>query len=234
MNNLSSELLENITSFLDKRSISKFVSCDTSTNSIKFETAYFDYDDAMLYSDIDKHKIKHIIKCDDTEGLLKFTHLSYLSFVDFFDERIEVGKLPHTLKTLKFGIGFSNCRRSIKKGDLPDGIKKLVFGDNFENGRLPLEKGVLPENLQILKFGEMFDNGYTQIEGTLPKNIKKLRFGTWFVNGNQPIKKGDFPEMLESITFGELFDNGGFILHKQDLSDNILYATFGCEYIRYE
>jgi hypothetical protein len=160
--------------------------------------------------------------------IMRMLSIDEMAMDENFDQPIGPGVLPKSLKSLTFGIDFSQpigsylrafggrFNQAIIPGVLPKSLKSLNLGWEFN---LPIGPGVLPESLESLTFGADFNKPI--ILGVLPKSLKSMTFGQSF---NHPIGVGVLPESLESLIFGADFNKP---IKLGVLPESLKILTFG-------
>jgi hypothetical protein len=177
-------------------------------------------------------KIKHLfvdISSDLHFFPQLFPKLESIRFRDFFDQMIEPGKLPRTLKKIIFGYYFN---QTIEPGVLPENLEELIFGSYYDQS---FEKDVLPNKLLRLEF----EDNFSQWIEELPKNLTKLKIGIWSGDlsllenlsdlelgsyYNEYIPKGELPRSLKRLKFGDYFN---LEIQKGVLPDGLTNLVFG-------
>lgn len=121
-------------------------------------------------------------------------NLCILDLGRFFNQPLEEGVLPQSLKILRLGC----FNKGFEKGVLPTHLHTLDF--LFGNAA-PLREGVLPPHLCVLKLGWWFDAHLSR--GVLPASLKTLNLGACF---NKPLEAGVLPETLQTLVFSREFN----------------------------
>ncbi len=119
--------------------------------------------------------------------------LEILEFAMNFNQPINPGVLPRSLKKLEFSSQ-SQFKQPIQPGWLPEGIEELsIYSLKFQ---LPLISGIFPSGLKKLILDcELKESIAPRI---LPSNLNSLTFGKYF---DKPILSNSLPSELKSLTF---------------------------------
>ncbi|KAN0038843.1 hypothetical protein ACTA71_001035 [Dictyostelium dimigraforme] len=139
------------------------------------------------------------ISLGDFWGNLNDFHLpnsGSLTKVDFgnkFNQIIENGVLPNSIRVLKFGVLYN---KPFLMGSLPESLEELYFALFFNQPILPNH---LPSTLKILNLPNYFNQPL--YVGSLPRSLKKLKIGlnNGYSDFNQPILKDVLPDSLEEL-----------------------------------
>eukprot|EP01133_Synstelium_polycarpum_P010759 gene10759-12529_t len=113
-----------------------------------------------------------------------------VSISSVFNQQIQVGILPATLRCLYLGDTFN---MPLIPGSLPVGLETLEFGNNFNQ---PLELGVLPSTLRYLKVGQKFNQPIHP--RALPEGLVHFKYNSIF---NIKVEKESFPASLSRLSF---------------------------------
>ena len=132
-----------------------------------------------------------------------------LTFVDDFDQSLELLTIPTNLQNLTLGGRFNQSLerakslqsltfaddfdQSLESVTLPNSLQKLTFGSDFNQS---LERVTWPNSLQNLTFGREFNQSLEHV--TLPNSLQKLTFGS---NFNQSLEGVTLPHSLQDLTF---------------------------------
>ena len=143
----------------------------------------------------------------------------YLDLGPQFDQIIEPGVFPDSLKTLVFSPQFNQI---IKPGVFPDSLKTLVFGKLFDQ---EIERNVLPDSLETLIFGSSFNK--TIEPGVLPTSLLELRFRG---NYNKLFKVGSIPRFVKKLFINSFAGKKSVFIDKPRFTKLIIPSSI--EYVR--
>ncbi|EGC36646.1 hypothetical protein DICPUDRAFT_150823 [Dictyostelium purpureum] len=166
------------------------------------------------------------------ESLLQFEDREFLLNAAInFDEELEVGDIPSSVKILSISAAY---RKEIKANVIPNGVFTLGLPYSFDQELVEtlipsiiefdqdITQGSIPSSVETLSFLNKFSKpigpnvlphslkslvlgfGFNQpITGILPQGLLELSFSYSF---NQPIFAGDLPTGLKSLSLGASFD----------------------------
>jgi len=142
-----------------------------------------------------------------------FPSLESLRLRDDFDQPINKGMLPRTLRRIEFGLEFNFHQEIV----LPESLEELILGDDFNQSM------VLPRSLTKLKYGNQFDNSFhlEHEKSMLPENLSDLELGMYF---NEKIPQGFLPQSLKRLKFGFCFNQQ---IEKDVLPNGLTDLVFG-------
>lgn len=112
----------------------------------------------------------------------------YLDLGPQFDQIIEPGVFPDSLKTLVFSPQFNQI---IEPGVFPDSLKTLVFGKLFDQ---EIEPGVLPTSLLELSFRGNYNKLFKV--GSIPRFVKNLIINSFVEKKSVFIDKPMFTKLI--------------------------------------
>ncbi|KAK5579154.1 hypothetical protein RB653_008833 [Dictyostelium firmibasis] len=167
-----------------------------SLKSLEIFGGYKDKKTLSKNSFIHLNQLEHISFGDNWGSLNDFILpnsgcLTSLDLGSKFNETIEKGVLPSSIKILKLGNHFN---KSIVEDSFPINLEQLYFGVCF-NQLLPPNH--LPKNLKHLFLSNDFDK-ILEV-GSLPNGLKKLKIGEHNGRFNQPISINVLPPTLENL-----------------------------------
>lgn len=161
------------------------------------------------------------------------TNVKFLAIGEEFNQILEKGSIPHSVKYLIFGrcIWDTWLADYIKSGDvsiephirhaygadfnqtlgggqIPNSVTYLNLGASFN---MPLKVNDIPNSVTHLTFGRYFNQPLDI--GHIPNSVTHLTFGYCF---NQPLDRGHIPGSVGHLTFGDSFNRElkpGYIPH---------------------
>ncbi|KAK5583581.1 hypothetical protein RB653_005178 [Dictyostelium firmibasis] len=152
------------------------------------------------------HNLQH---CFPRCGIKSNKVLELITYLDFKNISITIplGKLPNTIKKIKFDrmhdcellpeslpdglLDLTLCKSKFQLFEIPKSVTNLSFSDQFNNDIIPDLGGY---------------NCYLE-PGALPKSIKTLKFGREY---NKEFSKGPIPDSVINLTLSHIkFNSGG-------------------------
>jgi len=145
------------------------------------------------------------------------SHITHLTFGDWYDGRIPANSLPDSITHLSCGWSFN---QPITAERLPRRLTHLTLSTYFNQ---PITSATFPESVTHLSFGLTFNQPLTP--GCLPTALLDLTFGAYFTH---PLPENVLPQSLQLLMLGYNYPHR---IRKAAVPESVKFIDFRTGYI---